>query len=184
MLTPLAVAVLGLLRERPMHPYEMQQLLLERHRDVFFKVRPGSLYHTVDRLQSQSLIEPAGTERCGNRPERTTYRITDEGNRTVQSWVREQLAAPQPEYPSYPYALTEAHNLTPEDAADALRERCAALTERLGSLTSTMDSKAPDGRIYRIGGEQLIAMVRAELDWTQTLIDDIENKEFPWHPLT
>src|SRR5437868_2840544 len=40
-LTPLAITVLALLNERPMHPYEMHQLLLARRVDRVVKVRPG-----------------------------------------------------------------------------------------------------------------------------------------------
>ena len=75
--TPLGISVLALLVERPMHPYEMYRLLLERHEDRRVKIRPGSLYHTVDRMAESGLVEATGTERDGGRPERTTYRITD-----------------------------------------------------------------------------------------------------------
>ena len=34
----LALAVLGLLQERPMHPYEMAATLRERHKDSSFKI--------------------------------------------------------------------------------------------------------------------------------------------------
>lgn len=47
---PLAVSALGLLLERPMHPYETVQLLLARWEDRLVKVPPDSLYHVVDRL--------------------------------------------------------------------------------------------------------------------------------------
>ena len=54
-LTPLAVSVLALLRERPMHPYEMYSLLIHRQAEYLVKVRPGSLYHTVERLARDEL---------------------------------------------------------------------------------------------------------------------------------
>lgn len=67
-LTPLGITVLALLFERPMHPYEMYQLLIQRRDDRLVKIRPGSLYHTVDRLERQELVVALGTEREGNRP--------------------------------------------------------------------------------------------------------------------
>ena len=42
-LTPLGLAALALLAERPMHPYEMYQTLVHRREDRNVKVRPGSL---------------------------------------------------------------------------------------------------------------------------------------------
>ena len=52
-LTPLGITVLGLLSERTMHPYEMYQLAAARRGDQLVKIKPGSLYHTVTRLEKQ-----------------------------------------------------------------------------------------------------------------------------------
>src|ERR1700759_3275317 len=59
-LTSLGISVLALLRERPMHGYEMFQTLVQRHADRIVKVRPGSLYHAVDRLTEEQLIRRGG----------------------------------------------------------------------------------------------------------------------------
>jgi DNA-binding PadR family transcriptional regulator len=78
-LTSLGISVLALLKARPMHGYEMFQTLVERHADRIVKVRPGSLYHVVDRLTEEKLIRRAGTARDGKRPERAVYEVTDAG---------------------------------------------------------------------------------------------------------
>jgi DNA-binding PadR family transcriptional regulator len=179
--TSLAMAVLALLRERPMHPYEMHQLLRERHLDELIKLTAGSLYHTVERLERDGLVEAIGTGREGNRPERTTYRVTGSGVETVHGWVRDRLARPQREYPVYPYALTEAHNLTADEAVIALEERCTALTEEVDRAEGLLSKRSP-ATVYRIGAERAVAMLRAELEWTRELIERIERKDFPWDP--
>src|SRR4051794_13852278 len=104
-LTPLALSALGLLVERPMHPYEMYQLMLERHEDWMVKVRPGSLYHSVERLQEAKLVESTGTARAGNRPERTTYAITAAGREALTTRISELLHKPVREYPHFPFAI-------------------------------------------------------------------------------
>ena len=45
-LAPIAILILGLLAERPMHPYEMFQTTVERREDRLAKIRPGTMYHT------------------------------------------------------------------------------------------------------------------------------------------
>ena len=55
-LMPLGIAALALLTERPMHPYEMYQILLLRKEDRIVKVRPGSLYHAVNKLEEGGLV--------------------------------------------------------------------------------------------------------------------------------
>ena len=47
---PLALAVLALLFERPMHPYEMAATMKERHKEDSIKLRYGSLYTVIDML--------------------------------------------------------------------------------------------------------------------------------------
>ena len=46
-----ALTVLCLLREAPMHPYEMQRLIRERKKDDFLDLKRGSLYNSIARLE-------------------------------------------------------------------------------------------------------------------------------------
>src|SRR5712692_11539667 len=86
--TGLALAVLTLLNERPMFPYEMKLLMEERGHEQVIKLKGGSLYDTVDRLQKLGFIKSQETSREGRRPERTVYALTDAGRHEVQTWMR------------------------------------------------------------------------------------------------
>ena len=79
MSNPLALAVLSLLVEKPMHPYEMSSTMRERVKEASIKLNYGSLYSVVDSLQRHHLIEVQETIREGRRPERTVYAITEAG---------------------------------------------------------------------------------------------------------
>src|SRR3984957_6053478 len=105
-LTSLSVSVLALLRERPMHGYEMFQTLIQRHADRIVKVRPGSLYHVVDRLTEEKLIRRAATARDGKRPERAIYEITDAGAEALADRVGQLIAMPAYEFPQFAGAPT------------------------------------------------------------------------------
>lgn len=183
-LTPLAISALALLNERPMHPYEMYQLLLERHEDRFVKIRPGSLYHTVERLHGDELVEITGTDRNGNRPERTTYAITAAGRNAVTARVRELISQPVREYPHFPLALSEAHNVTAAEAAADLRQYVAALDDDIATLESALDGYRGRGveETYLVGADYLLTMTVAQRDWINDLITRIDHKDFPWQP--
>jgi DNA-binding PadR family transcriptional regulator len=62
------IAVLALLREAPMHPYQMQRLLRDRHKDEILALKRGSLYHAIARVLRAGLIEIESTSREGRRP--------------------------------------------------------------------------------------------------------------------
>src|SRR5437763_1798127 len=77
--SPLALSILQLLDERPMHPYELASTMRDRHHDEFIRLNFGSLYHTVEVLERNGWILPAEREKEGRRPERTIYRLTTSG---------------------------------------------------------------------------------------------------------
>src|SRR5205807_10048236 len=97
--TPLALAVMNLLAERPMHPYEMKATMKERGHDQVIRLKGGSIYDTVERLESGGFIQAQATSREGRRPERTVYAITEAGRDESRAWLREWLAQPVNEYP-------------------------------------------------------------------------------------
>jgi len=56
---PLVLAVMVLLYERPMHPYEMAAALRERRKENSIKLRYGSIYTVIE----LSLYEPGPQNR-------------------------------------------------------------------------------------------------------------------------
>jgi DNA-binding PadR family transcriptional regulator len=181
-LTPLGISVLALLAERAMHPYEMYRLLLERREDRRVKIRPGSLYHTVDRMSAIGLVEATGTERDGGRPERTTYRITDAGREALAERIRTLLATPVNEYPQFPVALGEAHNLPRHEVIELLRARTRRiegdLTESAAVLRSAADRQVEEA--YLLAAGYLREQLTTELNWLTDLIGRLERKELRW----
>ena len=85
--SPLALVVLGLLAEEPLHPYAMRQRISERAHDRLPGVRPASLYDVVQRLADAGLVSAGEPSREGNRPERVSYVITGAGRDALTGWV-------------------------------------------------------------------------------------------------
>ncbi|TWD79819.1 PadR family transcriptional regulator [Kribbella amoyensis] len=181
-LTPLGIAVLALLNERPMHAYEMYQLLIKRRNDQLVKVRPGSLYHTVERLAGHELVEATGTERSGNRPERTTYAITPAGQAALIGRVQAGIETFRYEYPLFPVVLGEAHNLDREDALERFRRRVRELDRRLAdaetSIADATERQVPEA--FWMAGDYIRTQLAAERDWLVGIVDRIENEDLAW----
>lgn len=183
-LNPLALATLGLLVERPMHPYEMFQLLIDRSEDRLVKVRRGTLYHAVARLTETGLTTVVGTDREGNRPERTTYAITATGRAALDDTVRAQLADPEPDYPMFPLALAQAHNLPRDVVVTALNRRI----DDLAAESALLDSGVADARARNVPQRYLVdadyqhAMRRTELAWLRRFVTELADGTIDWHP--
>ncbi|MBJ8340980.1 PadR family transcriptional regulator [Antrihabitans sp. YC3-6] len=182
LVSPLGIAVLALLFERPMHPYEMYQLLVQRHEERNVKIRPGSLYHTVDRLAGAELVRATGIDRLGNRPERTTYEVTTSGRTALRARLGEALATPVEEYPLFPLALSEAHNLEADVVVDMLKQRIAALEDHADELTALGDVAAENGvpRVFWLDIGYRRVVVDAEITWLRALVADIAEGQLPW----
>ncbi|MGA8820862.1 MAG: helix-turn-helix transcriptional regulator, partial [Xanthobacteraceae bacterium] len=93
------MAVLALLFERPMHPYEMGVILKQRHKEDSIKLRYGSLYTVIELLLKRGMIAAKETEREGRRPERTVYQITPTGTEELHDWMADLIGMPAKEYP-------------------------------------------------------------------------------------
>jgi DNA-binding PadR family transcriptional regulator len=179
----LALAVLGLLQERPMHPYEMASTLRERHKDSSFKVNSGSLYDTVEALTREGWIEPVATQRDGRRPERTVYTFTPLGHREFLGWIDELIRTPVPEYPKFIGAVSYLGALGPDRAAEALGERAGRLERRIEETTAALGETVGAGRVPRlfmIEVECALHAWRAELAWTRATIDEIRDGRLAW----
>src|SRR5258707_468254 len=104
--SPLWMVILSLACEEPMHPYRMQTLIKQRGKDLIANVaQRNSVYQTIDALRRGGLIAIRETSRQERRPERTIYEATEEGRRTLQSWVRIGLSTPAREFPEFQAAL-------------------------------------------------------------------------------
>ncbi|MEU7628367.1 PadR family transcriptional regulator [Nocardia sp. NPDC049220] len=180
--TPLAIAVLALLEERPMHPYEMYQTLITRREDMLIKVRPGSLYHTVARLADQELVRSEGVDRAGNRPERTTYRITARGRDALRDRIAEIVRRPIAEYPIFPVALGELHNLPKRDVLALLRERLGHLDTEIADVDMLIawaeEHVVP--RRYWIALPYLRTSLDAEAAWVRDFIAELDSGAVEW----
>lgn len=181
-LTPLAVAALALLAEGPTHPYEMYQTLVQRSEDRLVKVRPGSLYHTVDRMAGNGLVRATGTEREGNRPERTTYEITAEGTQALRERIADIIGTPVNEYPEFPVGLGESNNLSAETVVALLRQRVSHIREDIGTLDEAIRKLVDKGlpARYWMDVRYLRAMAEADVATLEALIDDLVSGEISW----
>jgi DNA-binding PadR family transcriptional regulator len=180
--SPIALAILALLYEAPMHPYRMQQLIKERGKDEVINVRQrANLYQTIDRLLRAKLIAVRETARGDKRPERTIYELTEAGHEVIPLWMREMLSTPAREFPDFPAALAYLPMLSPEDAQVQLDRRAHALVAELDRIDAEL-SRAVGviPRLFLIEMEYLRAMLQTELAWVRSMIDDLGAGRLTW----
>jgi DNA-binding PadR family transcriptional regulator len=184
--SPLALAVLALLIEAPMHPYRMQQLLKSRGKDQVINIRQrGSLYQTIERLEREELIAPDTVERGEGRPERTIYAVTPTGRKIALDWLRNMLAEPENEFPEFPVALSFLGLMTPAETAALLEARRSFLVGREKKAAADLATySAVLPRVLLLENEFQLAVVKAERQWVEQIIADIGAGTLDWGEAT
>lgn len=181
-LSAVAVLVLGLLHEQPMHPYQLHQTLVERGDTRIVRVNPGAVYHGVERLERDHLVEVVGTDRTGKRPERTTYRITDSGRAAFAERLTSLLGDEHPAYPLFTVGLAEATELPADVVVEQLvrrRDRKQAHLDRLEvSYGAIRDLGLP--RRYLLDVEHDVHALRAEIDWLDRTLTELRADALEW----
>lgn len=171
---PLALAVLVLLFERPMHPYEMGATLKVRNKESV-KLRYGSLYTVIEGLEQQGLIAAKETVREGRRPERTIYELTPSGAERMRAWLREMLETPVKEYPRFEAALSFVAALPPDEAVALLEARAGRLAEIAEDLRATVDAVSEVvERLFLIEVEYRLALAEAERQFVEEFVRRIK----------
>lgn len=171
---PLALAVMALLSERPMHPYEIAQVLRRRGKDHSIKIKYGSLYTVVQNLEKHGFVEVAGTQRHGLRPERTVYGLTEDGRRELHDWLAELVSVPAREYPVFSAALSLILVLPVDEADELLRQRAEALEAQAEALDGTLDALTKGlPRVFLLETEYQLHMTRAETEWVRSLREEL-----------
>ncbi|MGW8482327.1 PadR family transcriptional regulator [Microbacterium sp. NPDC055903] len=180
-LTPMGVMVLALLDEGDMHPYEMVRLMRMRRDDRLLTITNGTLYHTVARLLQAGLISEVGVDREGNRPERTTYALAEEGRTALREWVRRELPRVDRDA-AFRIALAESHNLALDEVVRLLGERRDALfaehAQHREGLAAAAERRVPVQ--FLVEFERQEALLAAELVWQDVLLDRLKASEIPW----
>jgi DNA-binding PadR family transcriptional regulator len=198
----LALAVLALVFERPMHPYEMAATLKHRHKHESIKLRYGTLYTVIELLASRGLIRPKETSRDGKRPERTVYALTPAGRDLLRSWMRDLVAEPAKEFLQFEAALSLLPVLPPDEAVGLLRDRAQRLSENLTEMQTLVghlsgmtlgelaepnqDVPAPllgqkFPAIFMVETEYRLALLKAEIDFVTGLVRRVT--EEGWGPV-
>lgn len=153
-------ALLGLLLDRPAHPYQLAGRLQQRLGPAW-EVNSGQVYQLVKKLETEGLIQRAQTIR-GETAERHVYEITDEGVGEFERWFDHN--GPEVRLCRRPL-LVKVTFAGPKRLADALAKvdayelECAQRLREIAQLRETLPG---EGSLVRT--EQLLLRLNLSAD--------------------
>jgi DNA-binding PadR family transcriptional regulator len=165
----LELAVLGLLKERPMHGYQLSRELSDSLGGLW-RVSYGSLYPSLRRLEDDGAIESeAGDERGARR--KKVYRITSKGEQIFLELLQESPNDTQTEDARFRMRLAFFRYLPPETRIRLLERRRQALQDRLATIAESVRTGRGGNDDY---GRALIehnrAVTESDITWLEQLI--------------
>jgi DNA-binding PadR family transcriptional regulator len=173
---PLALAILVLLYERPMHPYEMATTMRERRKERSIRLNYGSLYTVIEQLLREKFIAVREVLKAGKRPEKTVYQLTAAGQTELIEWMRELVSSPVKEYLMFEAALSLLPVLAPEEVIDLLEIRLGLLQKTLDEFgeqeRTCREMNLP--RLFSLEGEYYKAFTLAEVKFCGDLLADLK----------
>lgn len=170
---PIKLAILGLLMEKDMHPYEMRSVMKDRSLDRNAKMQIGSLYYAVERLAEKNFIEAVETIKSCNRPDKTVYRITELGKEHFEKLLLEMFAEIEPVYNPLYTALAFAWKADQVKMADVLKQRVAEAEHQVNFLYELYREHVgivPRSVLHLMAGNYEHA--KTELRWLRKLYQD------------
>lgn len=173
--------VLGVVRIfQPVHGYDVRRELLGWRANEWANVAPGSIYNALKSLTKDGLLEVVGTAAVGGRPERTSYRLTADGEKEFQSCLRETWwGVAEPVDPLAP-AIAFMWAMRRDELIAALKHRVANVKGKMISDQYSIEyyddpySRDQVREMIRLG----TARVGAEIAWAEALIAKLERGEY------
>lgn len=179
----LELPVLGLLKERSMHGYELRKQL-SAMLGPFWQVSWGSLYPTLRRLAKAGAVEKLAEEKPSKRATRsagkstatlgagrrkTVYRITPAGEAMFREMLEETAAAVDTEH--FTLKLAFFRYLNPETRLALLERRRAYLQEKLQQFKTNMRDYRERIDSYTLSMQNhSMAATQSDIEWIDELI--------------
>lgn len=174
------LTVLALLVPGERHTYDMHRQMIDTHKD-FVTGLPRSMYHAVERLSRDGLIEAGSTAREGGRPERTLYRLTGAGRADLRARVRRLVETPDRDTTLFVAALSFVGCLSVAEAREALSTRAAVLDDavnRTGEHLTALGARLP--RLLLVEAEYELHRAIQERDWALAIVADLDSGALAW----
>ncbi|MBN1994423.1 MAG: PadR family transcriptional regulator [Anaerolineae bacterium] len=173
------LVILGLLRDRPLHGYEIKHII-EDHMGDWTNIAFGSIYFALGRLAEEGFIEKIATEQEGHRPSRTIYQITQTGQDEFKRLLREVWQNLERHYFTIDIGLIFMEALPLEEVKGYLYGRVAHLEAILNHLDTHQaevmtDEEAPSEMVKIIFSHSRLHF-EAELTWTRELLAKVERR--------
>ncbi|MGL9731054.1 PadR family transcriptional regulator [Enterococcus sp. DIV0756] len=170
--------VLGLLEERPMSGYDIQQKISQADAERWGGVLVGSIYHALKKLEQNGYIDLASIEKTGHR-QKAVYKITDQGKDYLQSLITESLGEISINYPTTLYSgLSLLNRISNQEARQSLEKQKESLDEEYRILKEGQkrneDSGEEISQLTKLTIDNMVSIIKQQQHFIEKILDSLE----------
>ncbi|MNJ35188.1 Transcriptional regulator PadR-like family protein [compost metagenome] len=171
--------LLALLRERPMHGYELQQLIQNNRMDTWTNLLSGSIYYALNKMEQDGLLRTEAEERTGARL-RKIYAITEAGEEMFQHMLRQSLTlSPHSVKSDFSLGLMWIEQIPEGEAISLLKQNLQQLEETLELWHVGREIKGQYGLspFAEASFDNAMALLELDIQYVNRIIQLVEQKQ-------
>ncbi len=175
--------ILGLLKEKPMYGYEINQIITDGHTERWAQITQSAIYYSLRKLENRGLV----IKECHQEGhlEQRVFHITPEGLEVFPKLIAASLASTDDLYPEYSIALMFRKAIDNDTLKAALLQRREFLVARIAEHEKCMntDKSVQPSAIFqhwpggRVTGERNLWFYRSELAWIDDFLAKISTND-------
>lgn len=176
MFSKVDLIILGLLSERPMHGYEINQILTSSEMALWVEVGRTTIYYSLSRLAKNGFITEI-IEKQPDKPEKSVFHITQQGREKFIEALTKTLGEQKKTYLDYNIGLFFVDKLPRAGLIEALRRRQKFLNSWLSAINKNI--RRQKARLVYPSALQGVmghtgSFIENEIKWLDAFIGQIE----------
>jgi DNA-binding PadR family transcriptional regulator len=177
MLTKNDLLVLGLLLDRPMHGYEINQYVQAEGVTTWFNISTAAIYYSLSKLRRQNLISETRARSGG--AEKSVYHVTEQGREQFFTGMEDTLASEEHIHFEYDLGIFLLNKLPQNRAVELLEKRLDFLQHWDETLTQIVEQERTAGGSPLRGAilEHAVAWTQMEIEWLTSIIHQTRGEE-------
>lgn len=177
---PTKLVILGLLRDRDLHGYEIKHII-EDHMGDWTNIAFGSIYFALGKLTEEGFIRKAGVEKPTGRPARSVYTITERGRDEFSRLLKELWSTQRQQYFDLDIALFFVKALPREETEGYLSGRIHDTEKIIDHVTGHKKEQIANPYVPPIAEalfDHSLHHLNAELTWLKEVLRKFESGEW------
>lgn len=172
-LSNLETALLGLLAERPMHPYEIEKTVVERDMRCWTEISMSSIYKVLGKLEKKMLVD-VHIELTEANQAKKVYVITERGQVELRAKVRELVSEVENVIYQVDLGLHNLHLLKRDEVVAAFRMYIESIDRNIECYRSLETYfEGENCPVHRFAlGRRRVYLLKAEREWASSFLEE------------